>query len=205
MPTVPQFPLGSILFPTQILPLHVFEPRYRQMVDEVLAGDGSFGVVMIERGTEVGGDDVRHHVGTLAHILESETFPDGRSGLVTVGTRRFKVTDWLPDDPYPVADVDFWPDETPTVVTRANLQSAADQLQRCIDMAGRAGIDIGGLPELSDELEVASMQLSAMAPIAAFDKQRLLEAPGPDQRIPMLETALAGAIELLEFRLGGQS
>ncbi|MFT7598203.1 MAG: Lon protease-like protein [Acidimicrobiales bacterium] len=202
MTRLPQFPLGSILLPTMVLPLHVFEPRYRVMIDELVAGDREFGVVMIERGTEVGGNDVRHNVGTVARILEAETFDDGRSALVTLGTRRFKVTSWLPDDPYPVAEVEFWPDEPPVTVTRADLDQAVAKLERCVELARRAGVDLGKLPELSDEIELASMQVAAMAPIAAFDKQKLLEAAGPDARVPMLDRALADAIELIEFQLG---
>jgi len=79
------FPLGMVLFPGQILPLHVFEPRYRAMVQDCLAGDQHFGVVLIERGSEVGGQDVRTDVGTRARILESEELPDGRWVLATVG------------------------------------------------------------------------------------------------------------------------
>lgn len=199
-----QFPLGSILLPTMVLPLHVFEPRYRALVDHVLDGDGEFGVVMIERGSEVGGDDVRSDVGTVARVLESEVLDDGRSMLVSIGTSRFRVNAWLPDDPYPLADVDLWPDEDATTVTRADLDATVATLETCIDLARRVGIDMGPLPVLSDELSVATMQIAALAPVGGFDKQRLLEAAGPDQRVPLLNEALDGAIELLQFRLGEQ-
>ena len=104
------FPLGTVLLPSLLLPLHVFEPRYRTLVDDCVAGDGEFGVVLIERGSEVGGGDVRTDVGTVARILEVERFDDGRFAVAAVGTRRIRVERWLDDDPYPRAEVHDWPD-----------------------------------------------------------------------------------------------
>ena len=205
MAVMPMFPLGSVLLPGGILPLHVFEPRYRDMVRDCLRADGEpeFGQALISHGWETGGGDDRVMVGTVAQMLQVDAIDENRYALVAVGTRRIRINAWLPDDPFPVADIDFWPDDPPSTVTRADLDQAASKLEQCIELARRAGIDIGRLPEISDEIEVGSMQLSALAPISAFDKQRLLEAPGPDERLPMLDAALADALELLEFRLQG--
>jgi len=96
----PMFPLGTVLVPGMVLPLHVFEPRYRQMVDDCMAADRTFGVVLIERGSEVGGGDVRTDIGTRAGIVRAEQQPDGRWGLIAVGLRRIRVDRWLPDAPY---------------------------------------------------------------------------------------------------------
>src|SRR5258707_10636188 len=106
MPALPMFPLGSVLFPYALMPLHVFEPRYRQLVDRCLAGDGTFGVVLIERGSEVGGGDVRFDVGTRTRIHRAEQLDDGRWVLLTVGTERISVRRWLPDDPFPRAEIE---------------------------------------------------------------------------------------------------
>src|SRR3954469_4555233 len=94
----PMFPLGIVLFPHAVLPLHVFEPRYRAMTRAVLAGDQEFGVVLIERGSEVGGGDVRFRVGTIAHVVQASELSDGRFALAVVGVSRFRVEQWLPDD-----------------------------------------------------------------------------------------------------------
>ena len=109
------FPLGSVLLPGGVLPLHVFEPRYRQLVVDCLAGrdEPEFGVTLIERGCEVGGGDVRADVGAVARIARVDALDDGRYAVVAVGTRRIRVNAWLPDDPYPLADVDDWPDDDP--------------------------------------------------------------------------------------------
>ena len=82
------FPLGSVLFPGALLPLHVFEARYRRLVQDCLAGEPEFGVVLIDRGHEVGGGDVRREVGTVARILEVRELPDGRCPQARVLTRR---------------------------------------------------------------------------------------------------------------------
>ncbi len=112
---LPMFPLGSVLLPGGLLPLHVFEPRYRQLVIDCLAdaGDPEFGVTMIERGSEVGGGDERTDVGVVARMVQVNALEDGRYAVVAVGTRRIRVNAWLPDDPYPLADVDDWPDDDP--------------------------------------------------------------------------------------------
>src|SRR5438309_8149216 len=92
---LPMFPLGIVLFPYFVLPLHVFEPRYRALTRDCLDGSGEFGTVLIERGHEVGGGDSRFTTGTVAHIIEAAEFDDGRWALVTVGTRRINVCEWL--------------------------------------------------------------------------------------------------------------
>src|ERR1700722_18532641 len=106
------FPLGSVLFPFEMLPLHVFEERYRQMIASCLAGDQRFGVVLIARGSEVGGGDVRHDFGTIATIEVASPTPDGRYGVLARGGERLRVESWLPDAPYPRALVTIESDAT---------------------------------------------------------------------------------------------
>src|SRR3954469_2762133 len=102
---MPMFPLGTVLFPHALLPLRVFEPRYRTMTARVLGADGEFGVVLIERGSEVGGGDTRFDVGTVARVVRAQELPDGGYALATVGLRRIRVAACLADDPYPQAQV----------------------------------------------------------------------------------------------------
>ncbi|MGA1500048.1 MAG: LON peptidase substrate-binding domain-containing protein, partial [Ilumatobacteraceae bacterium] len=86
------FPLGTPLLPGSLLPLHVFELRYQIMMDDVMAREPhEFGVVMIERGYEVGGGDVRAGIGTLALVARSEEVDDGRRMVLAVGTSRIRV------------------------------------------------------------------------------------------------------------------
>ena len=104
------FPLGSVLTRGQLLPLHVFEPRYRRLVGDCIEAGGTFGVVLIERGSEVGGGDVRSDLGTLATIVDAQALPDGRWAVVAVGGQRIRVVAWGDDDPYPQAEVEPWPE-----------------------------------------------------------------------------------------------
>src|SRR5680860_298653 len=100
------FPLGTVLLPHATLPLHVFEPRYRALVEACLEGTPEFGVVLIERGSEVGGGDTRFDLGTVARIVRAGRLDDGRYALVTVGAERLRVLRWLEDAPFPRALVE---------------------------------------------------------------------------------------------------
>ena len=203
MPILPQFPLGVVLFPSMVLPLHVFEPRYRALVERVLAGDGRFGVVLIERGSDVGGGDVRSDFGTVAKVVEAEQFSDGRWALITVGVERFKVTSWLPDNPYPVADVELWPDAELTSDLRQSYEQVLAKFRRCMALASESGINVGPLPADLADVELGCMQMAALSPLAAFDKQALLRAEGPAERLPMLDQCLDDALTLIMLRLTG--
>ncbi|MEQ1786754.1 MAG: LON peptidase substrate-binding domain-containing protein [Acidimicrobiales bacterium] len=197
------FPLGSVLLPTVGLPLHVFEPRYRSLVQDCLAGDHEFGVVLIARGSEVGGDDVRTDVGTLARIVDAAELPDGRWAVGAVGTRRLRVLEWLPDDPYPVAEVEDWPDPAPGPGHAEAVEAAVGRLRRCLALAAEAGdVTAPATIELATDPVLAAYQAAAVAPFGPLDQQRLLAAPTPDERARLLDALLTEAIEVLELRLG---
>ncbi|HWC36988.1 MAG TPA: LON peptidase substrate-binding domain-containing protein, partial [Acidimicrobiales bacterium] len=126
------FPLGTVLFPHMGLPLHVFESRYRTLMRDCLAGDGEFGVVLIERGSEVGGGDTRFGIGTVARIAETAELPDGRWVLLATGTRPIRVTTWLPDDPYPVALVEDLADPPMAADDMEHLELASRAVRRAL-------------------------------------------------------------------------
>ena len=197
------FPLGSVLFPSLVLPLHVFEPRYRALVRDVMAGDQEFGVCLIERGSEVGGDDVRLPVGTVAHVQEAAELPDGRWALLTVGVRRIVVESWLPDAPYPCAEVRHHPDATPTDAQLTLLPVVEAQLRRALAKAAELGERATpSTVELSEDPVLASHQMSALAPIATIDQYALLAAESVGMRLAALHDALSAAEELFDLRLG---
>ena len=204
MAVIPMFPLGTVLLPGGVLPLHVFEPRYRQLVIDCLAddtGDPEFGVTLIERGSEVGGGDQRAAVGVVARIVQVEPLPNGRYALVTVGTRRFRVNAWLPDDPYPLADVDEWRDLEPDAAELpARVAAATDRLRDVLDLAARLG---GVPPELtiSEDPLVASYHLAGLAPLGPADRYRLLCAASPAERLDLFAECLDDVEAMLRFRL----
>jgi Lon protease-like protein len=220
------FPLGSVLVPGMILPLHVFEPRYRRLVHDCLAGDGQFGVVLIERGSEVGGGDVRTDVGTVARIVQADELPDGRFVVGAVGLRRIRVTRWLPDDPYPRAEVADWPDvpvaadgtddagdadarvdrggagETTSEAAAPGTEEVAALLRRAAALSSELGEPAPPLDlELSDDRVVAGYQATALAPLGPADRQALLCTPTLGGRFELLRELLADHVELLQARL----
>ena len=106
---LPLFPLNTVLFPGQVLPLHIFEERYRLMIRRCLAEDAPFGVALIQTGAEVGAAAEPHTVGTVARIIESSHLPDGTMNIVTVGTERFRIHRLIHDQPYLRGEVEIFP------------------------------------------------------------------------------------------------
>jgi uncharacterized protein len=195
------FPLGTVLVPGMVLPLHVFEPRYRQMLKDCLAGEKSFGVVLIERGSEVGGGDVRTDVGTLARIAQTEELPDGRWALIALGVERIKVESWLDDDPYPRAEISPWPDEADAGGTEVP-GTLVPLLRRAAALAREMGMVAAPLDlELSDDPVVAGYQAITAAPLGPADRQRLLAAPTLADRWALLDLLITDQIEILQAEL----
>ncbi len=202
MAELPMFPLGSVLFPTLVLPLHVFEDRYRALVRDVLAGDQEFGVCLIERGSEVGGGDVRSSVGTVASVQEAAELPDGRWALIAVGTRRIRVERWLDDDPYPRAEVVDLPDPDPTPAETELLDTVTRSVCASLDKIARLGqAATASADDLADDPVLASYQLAAISPLGPMDRQRLLSAPTVGLRLADLHELLPAAHEMLDLRL----
>ena len=201
----PMFPLGSVLTRGQVLPLHVFEPRYRRLVGDCLEGSGEFGVVLIERGSEVGGGDVRSDLGTLATIADAQALPDGRWAVVAVGGARIRILEWGEDDPYPRASVELWPDDPPSPGLPEAVREVADRLRALVALAVEMGVDGLGLDlDLDPDPQRAADQLVAASPIGPLDRQRLLGCPGPDDRMAMLAGFLEEAVEVVRAQLGTQ-
>ncbi|MGK9147649.1 LON peptidase substrate-binding domain-containing protein [Plantibacter flavus] len=176
------FPLGTVLFPHMPLALRLFEERYLTMLAHLLeAEEPEFGVVLIERGQEMGGGEHRFRTGTIAEIVEV----DGGEGFVAViaeGGRRFEVVDWLPDDPYPRAEIRMlddldWDDtweplrlETEAAVRRSLAVASEFTEQQWASVV-----------ELSDEPLESCWQLAGIAPVGDLDQMRFLAAGSFDE------------------------
>lgn len=197
------FPLGAVLFPGLMMPLHVFEPRYRALVDVCLAADPpELGVVLIERGSEVGGADVRTHVGTVAHIAEAARFDDGRWALAAVGVRRLRVQRWLDDDPFPQAEVHDWPDPEPVANLDDDYAEVGALLRRSLALKAELGEEAApATVTLIADPVVGSYHAAALAPVGPADQQRLLEAPDATTRLSLLRSLLSEETEWLSRRL----
>jgi Lon protease-like protein len=128
------FPLQSALLPDEDLPMQIFEPRYTALIRDCMRDDDPrFGVVLISHGREVGGGDVRCDVGTVARITDCvDLAGSGRFVLRCRTGERIRVCDWLPDDPYPRAIVQAWPDEPGEPVTAGQLDELEDRVMALI-------------------------------------------------------------------------
>ena len=197
------FPLGTVLVPKAVVPLHVFEPRYQTMLADVMTGDRKFGVVLIERGSEVGGGDVRTDVGTVAQVVELHPIAPDRWLVIVAGTERITVDRWLPDEPYPRAEVSAFPDESgPSVdvqewkaLNRRMRQVLAD-LAELGDTVARATFELGEDPGMG------SFQLAGLGPFSDLDRQRVLCTPGVSGRCALLTELLSDVAALAKLRLG---
>ena len=199
------FPLGTVLLPFAHLPLHIFEPRYRALVKDVLASDGEFGVVLIERGQEVGGGDQRFRVGTVARVMQTAELPDGRWLLDAVGTDRIRVTEWLPDDPYPLAMVEaFLDDGGPE--DEAEAAERRTRVERLLRQVLALQVELGfpapsAVRTLDENPGVAAFEAALLSPIGPMDTQKVLEATSTVGRLALIETLLTEAREFLSNRI----
>ena len=204
------FPLGTVLLPGEALPLSVFEPRYRRLVEDCVGAVPEFGVVLIERGREVGGGDVRTSVGTRARIVQLAELGGGRYALVAVGIERIQVATWLPDDPYPQGLVTGVPDEVEPMIGEASWGELVERVTTRVRRVQALSVELGDarpfpFPDLDGDPTQASFVLAGASPLGPRDRQRLLEAPGPRARLLALETALDDVEAALRFRLLGEA
>ncbi|MBV9661323.1 MAG: LON peptidase substrate-binding domain-containing protein [Acidimicrobiales bacterium] len=163
------------------------------------------GVVLIERGSEVGGGDTRVSTGTVAHLIESERLPDGRWVAIIAGSHRFTVERWLPDDPYPQAMVTEHADQPWDPACQPLLEEAEQVVRHALHLASELG-ETAGPPgfKLAADPAVAAWELCGRAPLGALDRQRLLEEPEWTVRLERLRDEVEEAVKVLAFRLHGR-
>jgi Lon protease-like protein len=201
---LPMFPLGSVLLPSTLISLHVFEERFRALARHCTAGDRRLGVVLIERGSEVGGGDVRFDVGTRAVIADAVELDDGRWILVLVGEDRIRVRRWLPDDPYPRAEVVVCKDEPPGPEAAARRDDLERVLRLVLAQKAELGDAAGAGPdEISPDPAVATWQAVGLAPLGPLDAQRVLGTDGVSERLEMVVAMLEDEASVLAQRLAG--
>ena len=181
------FPLGSVLFPHMPLPLRIFEPRYLAMLADILQEEpAEFGVVLIERGQEVGGGDVRVATGTLARVADLDTADDVVL-MIAQGAARFSVEEWQDDDPYPKAIVRELP-EPEWDPALEPLRQRADALVRRV-LKRLAEEDLSPWPSdvgLDEDPAAACWQLAAIAPLNEIDQFELLRSDSYERLLTRL-------------------
>jgi Lon protease-like protein len=204
------FPLQSALLPDEDLPLQIFEPRYAAMVRDCIRDkDPRFGVVLISQGREVGGGEVRCDVGTVARITEyADIAGSGRFVLRCRTGERIKVCEWLPDDPYPRAIVQAWPDELGWPVSAGQLEELEDRVMALFERIAAARdfplpereVVLGTDADIVDPGE-RLYALASRVPIGPADRYSVLAAPTAAERLTALSEAVDSVAAMIEFQL----
>lgn len=206
MPVIPMFPLGSVLLPAMPLPLRIFEQRYLKLLGDLMASDKpEFGVVLIERGKEVGGGEKRMSIGTIASVTEIGTTQEFL-GLESYGSQRFRVNAWLPDDPYPLADIDLLPDliwDDSLLPAKAHLETKVRQLLAFVSEFGN--LQFGADIEFSEDPMEACWQIAGVLPVGPLDQIDLLSSQSADELISRTYEIVKTANETLTAMINQQS
>jgi Lon protease-like protein len=200
--TLPLFPLGTVLYPGLVLPLHIFEERYRQLVADLLAGPEPqrFGVIAIREGRETGiaGVSALHEVGCTATVRQVEQYEDGRYDLVTVGTERFRLVELDDSQPYWQGEVDLLAEATGDEAA-AGLAARAVQeaFRRYLEALAQRGAGRIEVPDLPDEPLLLSYLVAASMIVELSDKQTLLAEPDAVRRLTAERAMLAKETTML--------
>jgi Lon protease-like protein len=186
--TLPLFPLGTVLYPGLLLPLHVFEERYRQLVRDLLAGPEprTFGVIAIREGRETGPDGILtlYEVGCTATVRQATELDDGRYDLVTVGTQRFLLASTDDTEPYLQGEVELLAEETGDETGAAMAaRSVQDAFRTYLGALAERGVTQVSVPGLPDDPILLSYLVAASMIIDLPDKQVLLAEPDALHRL----------------------
>ena len=200
--TLPLFPLGTVLYPGLLLPLNIFEERYRQLVRDLLDGPEPrrFGVIAIRKGRETGVDGISalYQIGCTATVREVAEQDDGRYHLVTVGTQRFRLASLDTSRPYLQGEVDLLEEE---VGDEAAAGLAVHAVQRAFHgyveaLASRESVEVT-VPELPDEPLLLSYLVAASMILDLSVRQDLLAEPDAERRLGAERTLLARETTML--------
>lgn len=181
---IPLFPLGTVLFPNQLLPLHIFEERYKLMIGECLRDKTAFGVVLIRSGREVGAPATPFGAGTTARIVEMQPLGDGRMGLRTVGEKPFRIIQVTQQRPYMRALVEFIRYEPGSAQDAASLAaSVREQFSTHLDILATLSEKQKPSIDLKIDAEALSFLVASIMAIEMPEKQQLLEVARTDERL----------------------
>jgi len=197
------FPLSVVALPGSVVPLHIFEDRYRQMMQTLLDGDDAmeFAIVPIVRGREVGGGEERADVATKVRIVDARVHPDGRYDIVTVGLSRCRIRAWLPDNPHAWAEVDEVQDHGAAALGPERMADATDMVRSILERCAALGEPVPEIPdELASDPGLAVFQLAALAPVGDHDRAAMLGIDDVGERLDALLRALGDVDAVLKFR-----
>jgi Lon protease-like protein len=198
---LPLFPLGAVLYPGMLLPLHIFEERYRQLVRDLLDGPDPrrFGVIAIRKGRETGIDGVHslYEIGCIATLRRVEQHEDGRFDIVTVGTQRFKLVSLDETRPYLQGEVDLLADDETNLTAVPLVRTVQTAFRGYLDALTEWGGATVRIEELPDEPRLLSFIVAAAMIIDLTEHQRLLAEPDTFQRLNVQRALLSRETAML--------
>ena len=200
---LPLFPLPVVLFPGVPLPLHIFEPRYRQMLLDIRVGQNLFGLAYFDSTSVETDVPPVGHIGCVAEVSEVQTFPDGRSNIMTLGVIRYRLDAYVDrGDPYLLAQVSYFEDdEENEEVLAAPSKEVAEMFTRIAQAVRTINDERATLPDISDtEPQRLSFLVAAAMEIDAEVKQELLELRSTSERLERLRAMLSLAVKGYEER-----
>ena len=203
---LPLFPLSNVLFPEMLMPLHIFEPRYRLMVSRCMDRKTKFGIVLIQSGEETSPGAVPHRVGTEAEIIAHAPLGDGRALITVRGDRRFEIEQLLSEDePYLVGQVRYLedpPEGSVQPLANAVADAYADYLVGVVAATGDLRRDVATVDELRDGSPCdVSFRIAAGLAIEDDERQALLAAATARERLVREREILSRETALLSEML----
>lgn len=197
---IPLFPLNTVLFPGMVLPLHIFEERYKQLINLCLKEHQPFGVVLIKEGREVGGSPLPFDVGTMAAIKSANVLEDEKLDIVAVGLNRFKIEKLVTTKAYLSAEVSEFPIQEGSQETAAALARLVRprflEYVELLDKAANLKLKMNEVPE---EPETVAALVAIAMQIELRDKQRIIEMEKVEDMLKVEFTFLAREHMILNF------
>jgi ATP-dependent Lon protease len=200
---LPLFPLAVVLFPGVPLPLHIFEPRYRQMLADIRASNNLFGLSYFDASTSEQEFPPVGSIGCVAKVTDAQAMPDGRSNILTIGVIRYRIEEYLDrGDPYLVARVTYFEDVgDDSAAVRDSSREVAETFTRIARAVRTINDERAHLPNIADtEPQRLSFLVAAAMEMDTDVKQELLELRLTSQRLRRLSDILARAVSGYEER-----
>ena len=198
---LPLFPLNTVLFPGNAMPLQIFEPRYQRMLRDCMDGDRRFGVVLIRTGAEVGGRALTHAVGTVARIMQVNEIGQGRFFVSAQGEQRFRLVARHEDDPYPSGEVEPIKDEPGDGDLGTLAGTVRERASEFLNLVMGLGGGWAGRRTLPETPERLSYYVPKLLRIDLAGKQTLLEARTTSERLSAEADLLEAQIDALKSRV----
>jgi len=202
MPEIPLFPLPLVMFPDVVIPLHIFEERYKYMINRCIEESSLFGIVLIPPGTSTESESTIQRTGVTARVIQSERLEDGRLNIMAAGTMRFRILKFTGNKPCWTADVEFFEDDHEV---GEELQDSFEDVVRLYRDVHRIASEMRGTEvaeiQIPDSPVLLSYMVSYVLDIATSAKQELLEMTSTTGRLKSLAAHLEETIQRVNSQI----